>query len=105
MKSLELRPELHVCIETSGKTAMSHQDAGPDPAMLGAAMTFQAPQEPNPGPARSALGNVIFFFAVVALIVAIASIGIFSERTASNAPTQPEITTVGQSRPSPPTAK
>jgi len=84
---------------------MSQQDAGLDQATLGAAMTFQAPQEPNPGPARSTLGNVIFFFAVVALIVAIASIGIFSERTASNAPTQPETTTVGQSRPSPPPAK
>jgi hypothetical protein len=84
---------------------MSHQDSGLDPATLGAAMTSQAPQEPSPGPARSTLGNVIFFFAVIALIVALASIGIFSERTASNAPTQPETTTVGQSRPSPPPAK
>jgi hypothetical protein len=68
-------------------------------------MTLQSPQESNPGPARSPLGNVIFFFAVAALIVGIASIGIFSERTASNAPAQPETTTVGQSRPSPPAAK
>ena len=84
---------------------MSHQDAGPDQETLGAAMTLQAPQEPNPGPARSTLGNAIFYFAVVVVILAIASIGIFSERTASNAPAQPETTTVGQSRPSPPAAK
>jgi hypothetical protein len=83
---------------------MSQQDAGPDQALLGAAMTFQGPREPNPRPARSTLGNVIFFFAVVVLIVVIASIGIFSERTSSNTPAQPETTTVGQSRPSPPAA-
>ena len=80
---------------------MPDQDSGPDQATLGAAMTFQTPQEPNPGPARSTSGNVIFFFAVVG----IASIGIFSERTASNSLAQPETTTVGQSRPSPPAAK
>jgi hypothetical protein len=83
---------------------MSDQ-AGPDQATLGAAMTLQSPQEPNAGPARSTVGNVIFFFTVVAVIIAIASIGIFSERTASNALAQPETTTVGQSRPSPPPAK
>jgi hypothetical protein len=58
-------------------------------------MTYQPP-EPNAGPARSTLGNVIFFFAVVALIVGFAAVGFLGERTASNAPVE---TTVGQSRP------
>jgi len=84
---------------------MSRQDTGLNQATLGAAMTNQAPQEPNSGPARSTLGNVIFFFAVVALIVGMASIGILSDRTASRTPAQPETTTVGQSRPSPPAEK
>ena len=59
-------------------------------------MTYQ-PSEPNAGPARSTLGNVIFFLAVVALIVGFAAVGFLGERTASNAPVE---TTVGQSRPS-----
>jgi hypothetical protein len=59
-------------------------------------MTYQPP-EPNPGPARSTLGNVIFFFAVIVLIIGFAAIGFLGERTASNAPVE---TTVGQS-PSP----
>jgi hypothetical protein len=58
-------------------------------------MTYQ--QDTNPGPARSTVGNVNFFFAVVALIIAIAPLGFFGERTAP----QPEPTTVGQSRPPP----
>jgi hypothetical protein len=84
---------------------MSRQDTGLNQAMLGAAMTNQPPPQSNPGPARSTLGNVIFFFAVVVLIIGITSIGIFSERTASRTPAQPETTTVGQSRPSPPAEK
>jgi hypothetical protein len=59
-------------------------------------MTYQPPPEPNAGPARSTLGNVIFFFAVVALIVGFAAVSFFGEQTASNAPVE---TTVGQSRP------
>jgi hypothetical protein len=59
-------------------------------------MTYQPPPEPNPGPARSTLGKVIFFFAVVVLIIGFAAVGLLGERTASNAPVE---TTVGQSRP------
>jgi hypothetical protein len=51
------------------------------------------------GPARLTLGNVIFFFAVVTVIVGLASLVILSERIVSNAPAQPDISTVGQSRP------
>jgi hypothetical protein len=35
-------------------------------------MAYQSPPEPNAGPACSTLGNVIFFLAVVALIVGFA---------------------------------
>ena len=77
---------------------MSHHDHFPQHtaewSALGACMT-----DANPGPPRTTLGNVIFFFAVVAVIVAIASLGIFGERSASNTPAQPGPTTVGQSRP------
>jgi hypothetical protein len=66
-------------------------------------MTYQP--DTNPGPARSTVGNVSFFFAVVALIIAIASLGFFVERTTSHAPAQPETTIVGQSRPPPPAAE
>jgi hypothetical protein len=65
-------------------------------------MTYPSPPEPNPGPARSTLGNVLFFFAVVALIAGLGLLGYMGERTASNAPAE---TTVGQSRPSSPAAK
>jgi hypothetical protein len=63
-------------------------------------MTYQPAPDTNSGPARSTLGNVISFFAVAAIIIAIASIGILGERIASNAPAKPETTTVGQSLPS-----
>jgi hypothetical protein len=59
-------------------------------------MTYQPPPEPNPGPARSTLGNVIFLFAVIVVILGFATLGFLGERTASNAPVE---TTVGQSRP------
>lgn len=59
-------------------------------------MTYQPPPEPNSGPARWTLGNVIFFVAVVVLIIGFAAVSFFGERTASNAPVE---TTVGQSRP------
>jgi hypothetical protein len=54
-------------------------------------MTYQPP--PEPGPGRSTLGNVIFFIAVVAIIVGFAAVGFLGEQTASNAPVE---TTVGQ---------
>jgi len=59
-------------------------------------MTYQPPPEPNPGPARSTLGNLIFFFAAVVIIIGFGAVAFVGERTASNAPVE---TTVGQSRP------
>jgi hypothetical protein len=59
-------------------------------------MTYQPPPESNPEPARSTLGNVIFFFAVVVIIIGFGAVAFVGERTASNAPVE---TTVGQSRP------
>lgn len=64
----------------------------------GVRMTYRPPNT-HPGPASSTLWKVFFILAIVALILTFASIGIFSERTASNGPAQPEISTVGQSRP------
>jgi hypothetical protein len=45
---------------------------------------------------RSTLGNVIFFFVVIVVILGFATLRFLGERTASNAPVE---TTVGQSRP------